>query len=90
MKILIILLFVSGGVDFLALSTTLTIPLESQMGASTCVEFTVLGDDQREPDEDFMIIFTPVTPDVFADGADNVTVIIQDDNDSKRNRILGQ
>lgn len=74
-----------GGSDFVLKKTSLTIPSGTGIIPSDtqefCVNVTIMGDDLREPDETFMVVFTVVLPDMFEGGANAVTITITDDGD---------
>ena len=74
---------VSGDVDYIALSTSITIPSGSPVLFEKCVTFSVLGDDQNEINEVFRVVFSPELDDSFVNDESTVTVTIKEDGDSE-------
>ena len=73
-----------GNVDYVALSSTITISRNSMVGMSlapnSCVRITVIGNDLKEGRKVFHVVFTPLLQDKFL-GSSNVTVFIPNDGD---------
>ena len=71
--------------DYKPMMTILTIPqgttLDSFISSSYCVNVTIIGDDIRELNESFKVVFNAY-PDVFQ-GADNMSITILNDGDGK-------
>ena len=69
--------------DYKPVMDILTIPqgttLDSFKSSDYCVNVTIIGDNLRELNESFIVVFNAY-PDIFQ-GADNVTITILDDGD---------
>ena len=70
------------GSDYNVDRTTLTFSNSSSSTGQQCITVNVTGDSLTEDDENFLIILSPVPPDIFS-LSNSLQFTIVDDGDSK-------
>ncbi len=80
-----------GGVDYEEVTKSITIPSDAGVVSDDtrfCTNITIIGDDQRENNEEFSVVYTSMIPDVFVGdvATQSVTITIMGDSDGERNR----